>query len=299
MKRRAFIRDATLSLVAVSTSGFIRFNGDHYIGNCETTTDILGPFYRPGSPIRKNLVIQGVEGSIVELGGVVKHNDCKTPYPKAKIELWHCSPEGKYDNSSDEYQYRGTSYTDENGKYSFKTLLPVPYPDPTGAIRPAHFHLMITTGEYQPFITQLYFTGDEYIPKDPYSASPNSKRRILDIQTLKDGTKRVFYDISMSPRLSAEPAVIDKLTGVYVDEKNLNNKMEFFKKNNMLWKKNEVFGREFLYIGNNTFEYPNQPLPMSWTFHFEILPQGAIKVTETDINEKGQKQVNVAVKVKE
>lgn len=298
MKRRSFIRNTTLSVFAVSTSGFIRFDGDHYVGDCETTTDILGPFYRPGSPVRNNLVIKGVAGTIIELSGIIQHNDCKTPYPKAKIEIWHCSPNAEYDNVSDEYRYRGTTYSDEKGYYSFRTILPVPYAVPTGDIRPAHFHIMITAGDYQPFITQLYFTGDKYIPKDPYSSSPNAKRRILDIQTLKDGTKKVLYNISLSPRLSAEPAVIDKLTGVYIDEKDPNNKMEFFKKDNILWKRNEVFGREFLYIGNNTFEYPNQPKPMSWTFNFEILPQGAVRVTETDINEKGQKQINVAIKEK-
>ena len=298
MKRRSFIRNTTLSVFAISTYGFIRFDGDHYVGDCETTTDILGPFYRPNSPERTNFIMKGAPGTPVALSGVIKHNDCTTPYPKAKIELWHCSPEGKYDNTSDEYRYRGTSYSDENGKYSFKTLLPVPYADPTGHIRPAHFHLMVTAGAYQPFITQLYFTGDEYIPKDPYSAAPNSKRRILDIQAVQDGTKQVLYDISMSPKLLAEPAVIDQLTGVYMNEKDPNNKMEFFKKDNLLWKKNEAFGRIFQYTGNNTFEYPNQPPPMSWTFHFELLPGGAIRVTETDIDEKGHTVVNVAMKEK-
>lgn len=298
MQRRTFLRNTALCAVAVGTSGFVRFNGDHYTGDCETTTDVLGPFYRPGSPVRNNLVVKGGPGTPVELSGTIRHNDCKTPYAKAKIELWHCSPEGKYDNTSDEYRYRGTSYSDDQGRYSFRTVLPVPYPDPTGTIRPAHFHLMITAANHQSFITQLYFTGDQYIPKDPYSASPNAKRRILNVQTLKDGSRNVVYDVSMSPKLAAEPAVIDKLTGIYVDEKDPANKMEFFKKDNLLWKKNEAFGRIFQYIGNNTFEYANQPPPMSWTFHFEILPQGGIRVTETDIDQNGKKQINVAMKVK-
>src|SRR5215217_6365844 len=91
MQRRHFIKTTALSAVAISASGFIRFDGNRYVGDCETTTDILGPFYRPGSPVRNDLVIEGVAGTIVELSGIIKHNDCKTPYPKAKIEIWHCS----------------------------------------------------------------------------------------------------------------------------------------------------------------------------------------------------------------
>ena len=86
MHRRNFIKDATFSAVAVSAFGFIRFDGDHYVGDCETTSDILGPFYRPGSPVRNNLVIKGEPGEIVELTGMIKHKDCVTPYKNAKIE---------------------------------------------------------------------------------------------------------------------------------------------------------------------------------------------------------------------
>ena len=57
MERRTFIRNTALCAVAVSASGFIRFDGFSYVGDCETTTDILGPFYRPDSPARNNLLI--------------------------------------------------------------------------------------------------------------------------------------------------------------------------------------------------------------------------------------------------
>ncbi|HEX8278201.1 MAG TPA: hypothetical protein VF540_05875, partial [Segetibacter sp.] len=125
---------------------------------------------------------------------------------------------------------------------------------------------------------------------------PAAKRRILETQTLNDGTKKVSYDVSMSAKLVVETAVIDKLTGVYKDEKDNTKKMEFFKKDNLLWKKNEVFGEHLEYIGNNTFQFPNGPQGMSWTFHFEIIPPNKIKVTETLPNEKGVKHINVAIK---
>ena len=48
MQRRSFIKNAAFGVVAVNASGFIHFDGKRYVGDCETTTDIIGPFYRPG-----------------------------------------------------------------------------------------------------------------------------------------------------------------------------------------------------------------------------------------------------------
>ena len=111
--------------VAVSTYGFIRFDGNRYIGDCETTTDVLGPFYRPGSPVRNNIAAKGETGNLVMLTGVIKHNDCKTPYQEAKIELWHCNDKGVYDNDSDDSVNRGHhTFSDREGRYFFNTILP-------------------------------------------------------------------------------------------------------------------------------------------------------------------------------
>lgn len=299
MQRRTFIKNTALSAVAISASGFIHFDGNHYVGDCETTTDILGPFYRPDSPVRNNLVVKGAPGDLIELSGIIKHKDCATPYKNAKIELWHCSSQGVYDNTSADYLYRGTTYCDDKGQYLFKTILPVPY-NAGGSIRPAHFHLMITAPNYQPLVTQVYFSGDANLTKDVSSASPTAKKRILDVQTLKDGTKKVLFDVSMSDTLAADPAAIDKLTGIYTDEKDKGHKTEFFKKNNILWMKNEVFGHNFEYTGNNTFQYPGAPpeTKIKWTLHFEIMASGSVKLTQTSVNDKGENEISVAMKDK-
>ncbi|MEP7110225.1 MAG: hypothetical protein ABI760_19675 [Ferruginibacter sp.] len=278
MQRRSFIKNTALCAVAVSSSGFIRFDGNQYSGDCETTTDILGPFYRPGSPVRNNLVLQGAKGNLIELSGMIKHKDCKTPYKKAKIELWHCNSDGVYDNGTNEFHYRGTTFSDEKGHYSFNTILPVPYGIGDGRFRPAHFHLMITAEGYQPLVTQLYFSGDTHISKDLYASSPIAKGRILDVQNLSNGTKRVTYDVSMSTILTAEPAAIEKIIGVYTDEKDKNKKTVLFKRNNVLWMKNEVFGENFEYTGNNEFTYPSLPPGLYATLRFEIIPSGAVKL---------------------
>ncbi|MFT3910274.1 MAG: hypothetical protein QM737_12665 [Ferruginibacter sp.] len=295
MLRRNFIKNTALCAVAVSASGFIRFDGKRYVGDCETTTDILGPYYRPNSPVRTNLVIPGETGDAIELSGVVNHNDCITPYKNAKVELWHCSGKGVYDNASEEYRYRGTTYTDDKGRYSFNTILPVPYDIGEGKFRPAHFHMMITAEGYQPLVTQLYFTGDAHIAEDESASAPAAKKRILDIKKAGDGSKKVVYNVGMSEKLSVEPASIEKLTGVYINEKDEKDKIEFFKSNNMLWIKNEVFGMGLNYTGDNSFEYPGLAKG-NWTMHFEIMASGSVKLTQTYVDTKGKKEVAISFK---
>ena len=296
MSRRAFIRNTALCAVAVSAHGFVRFEGDHFTGDCETTSDILGPFYRPGSPVRNSLVIEGEPGTRIELSGMIRHSDCVKPCKNAKIELWHCDGKGVYDNSSDAFRYRGTTYADAQGKYAFQTILPVPYDAGGGLIRPAHFHLMITAEGFVPLVTQLYFSGDTHIQKDAYAANPAAKNRILKTEKRKDGSQKVTYHVSMSRTLQAEPASLERLTGVYVDEKDPAKTVELFSKDHMLWVKNEVFGQHFEFRGNNTFEYPALPPGFHTTLTFDIQQDGSVRMTMDNLDERNIREVTVAIK---
>ena len=294
MKRGEFIKNSALCAFAVSTLGFVRLDGKSYIGDCATTSDILGPFYRPGSPVRSNLIIPGEGGKIIELAGTVKHQDCITPYINAKVELWHCDNNGVYDNSSDAFRYRGTTFTDENGSYTFQTVLPVPYDVGNGTIRPAHFHMMITADDYQPLVTQLYFSGDEYIETD--SSASAATGRILDVEELANGTAKVHFPVNMAKKLNAEPASIDKLTGEYIHENDPGSSMVFFNSGNKLWRKNEVFGIRFEYEGNNTFVYPGTPGGTSLKLHFELLPSGSVKLSTIYTGSDGSESRQVFIK---
>jgi len=170
MQRRTFIKDTAFTAIAISAAGYIRFNGNNYEGDCETTTDILGPFYRPNAPVRSDMRIANATGQLVVFSGQVKHKDCTTPLKNACVELWHCDGSGVYDNDSPDFKYRAKTYCDDKGNYNFKTVLPVPYDVGGGTVRPAHFHMMISAEGYQCLITQLYFTGDAYISSDEYAA---------------------------------------------------------------------------------------------------------------------------------
>lgn len=279
MQRRNFIQTATLSAIAISATGFVRFDGKRYVGDCETTSDILGPYYRPDSPVRSSLVLKGEKGDPITLMGKILHNDCSTPYKNAKIELWHCDGNGVYDNESADYKYRGTVFSDQHGNYAFQTILPVPYDMGNGTMRPAHFHLMVTAEGYQPLVTQLYFTGDKHIKNDKWAGVPTAQRRLLDIQTGNGGAKKVMYNVAMAESMGIEPAALDKLAGVYTHQKNKKETITFFKKDNVLWLKNNLFGANLNFIGNNTFQLSGSSTESGRKYIFQVTPSGGVELT--------------------
>ncbi|MDQ3291915.1 MAG: catechol 1,2-dioxygenase, partial [Bacteroidota bacterium] len=145
------------------------------------TTDILGPFYRPHAPLRTNINPTDYSGKLFHLSGTVFKEDGITPFPNSVVEVWQCDSNKVYDNSSDDYRYRGTQKTDAKGRYHFITCHPVPYPDDDKGehYRPAHIHMRISGDGQQDLVTQVYFKDDPYLQKDQYSASPKALNRIL------------------------------------------------------------------------------------------------------------------------
>ena len=295
MQRRTFIKDTAFAAVAVSAAGFIRFNGTNYEGDCETTTDILGPFYRPNAPLRSDMRIKNAVGQLMELSGQVKHKDCKTPLKNACVELWHCDAKGVYDNESPDFNYRAKTYCDDKGNYSFKTILPVPYDVGNGTIRPAHFHMLISAEGYQTLITQLYFSGDKNIATDPSASSPAAKRRVLDIKNDDTGGKTVWFNVTMMEKLPADAVVIDRLVGTYTRTDNKHE--ELYKKDGMLWIKDKESingGYPLEYSGNNTFEHYGKQS----RFQFTIQSGGTIKLSYSGLTWTKQREGWDAVKGK-
>ena len=298
MQRRSFIKNTALCAVAVSATGFIRFNGQNFEGDCETTTDILGPFYRPNAPVRSDMRIKNAKGQLMVLSGQIKHKDCKTPLKNASVELWHCDGDGVYDNASPDFKYRAKTFSDENGNYNFKTIIPVPYDAGGGYIRPAHFHMMVSAKGYQGLITQLYFSGDQHISKDSFASSPAAKRRILDIKNANNGEKLVVFNIAMMEKLPADATVIDKLSGTYIHTEKKETKQELYKKDNLLWIKDAESingGYPLQYNGNNTFEYYGRA---SNSYHFAPQADGSIKLNYTGITWDNKKESWEAAKGK-
>ena len=55
MRRRKFIKETSAVVLGIGVFGHITGDENGFVGDTPTTTDILGPFYRPGAPLCRNL----------------------------------------------------------------------------------------------------------------------------------------------------------------------------------------------------------------------------------------------------
>ena len=108
---------------------------------CEpTSSDALGPFYKPNAPIRSSV------GTGYVLRGVVRTaKDCK-PVAGAMVELWLAGQNGEYDDA-----HRATIIADASGAYRFESDIPPPYYG-----RPPHIHLRVSAKGFSTLVTQHY-----------------------------------------------------------------------------------------------------------------------------------------------
>ena len=251
MKRSTFIKDSALTAFSIAAFGAVHWNGKMFEGDNETTSDILGPFYRPGSPMRSNLIPAGSTGEVMHLSGTIFEKDGKTPLSDVLIESWQCDEHEHYDNASDDYVFRGAVKTGKDGRYAFKTIVPVPYKDGDDW-RPAHIHMRISSKGHQDLITQIYFKGDPHIAKDASAASPQSVNRILEIKNNSLNKNAVKFDVVMGKSFALNDAGYKKITGLY----RLKNGMaEFIREDDLLLLKlNGQFMEGLVYKGNNSFE---------------------------------------------
>jgi protocatechuate 3,4-dioxygenase beta subunit len=282
MKRRTFIKQSSLTALSVSAFGAVQWNGKRFIGDSPTTTDILGPFYRPGAPMRNNIIPAKSKGNPLNLKGIIFKDDGETPVDNALVEIWQCDENEYYDNISDSYLFRGALKTLRNGKYEFKTIIPVPYkadPSDDSSWRPAHIHMRVSVSNQQDLITQIYFKGDKYVDKDKWSSSQQAAERILTITKNSEGESEVTFDVVMSKEFPLDQEVYKKIAGLYKVNKDI---VEFKKMDDLLFVKlNGQFVSSIKYVGENTFEEKIQQLKVT----FELLPNGGSKA---NINYGGQ-----------
>ena len=276
MHRRSFVKNSSLTVLSISVFGGLNWNGKSFEGNTPTTTDILGPFYRPGAPLRTNLILPNSKGTPVVLRGTIFKEDGKTPINNALVEIWHCDENEIYDNASDEYKYRGGQKTKRDGKYAFTSILPVPYkadPKDESSWRPAHIHLRVSVPNQQDLITQIYFKGGKYVETDKWASSPKAVNRILNISENKSGESEVVFNVIMGKAIPLDEKVYDKVTGLF--DVGDNNIIEFIKNDDLLFmKQNGQLRASLKYMGNNSFEggigYPIAT--------FELQKDGPVKV---------------------
>ena len=283
MKRRTFIKNSSLTAFSISAFGLVQWNGKVFAGDTPTTTDILGPFYRPGAPMRANIIPAHSKGVPMDLTGIIFKEDGTTPLNDALVEIWQCDEQEYYDNISDSYFFRGAIKTGSDGKYDFKTIVPVPYkanPDDDSSWRPAHIHMRVSVADQQDLITQIYFQGDKYIEEDTSASAPQAVSRTLTIAKNPAGENSVTFDVVMSKEFPLDGEVYKKIAGLY--QMDNDSRIEFNKNDDLLFMKRDGQVTAALkYTGNNTFEggigFPKVT--------FELLENGGSKAVVTTSRE--------------
>ncbi|RZK05109.1 MAG: hypothetical protein EOO46_16095 [Flavobacterium sp.] len=254
MQRRKFIKNTGAMVFGMGVFGNISMTSRGYVGNSPTTTDILGPYYRPGAPLRQNINPKDFGGEVLHLSGTVFKEDGKTPMPNCFVEIWQCKADGLYDNVSTDYLYRGCQKLGRDGQYHFITTKPVPEPvDGSPSIfRPAHIHLRISAIGEQDLITQIYFTGDPYLDSDPSSKSELSINRVLSLNRKKEKESEIKFDVVLKKQDVPNSELFRKVSGIY--KMSNDTMMEFYRDGDLLFYKtnNQIWGA-LSYGGNNTF----------------------------------------------
>jgi protocatechuate 3,4-dioxygenase beta subunit len=125
-----------------------------------TEEQIEGPYFKPRSPLRTDLVVSGSRGKIVTLEGQVLTRSCR-PVPSALLDLWHADENGDYDNSG--FRYRAHLLSDASGRYRFRTILPGLYPG-----RTRHYHVKVQAPQRPILTTQLYFPRERANDSDGF-----------------------------------------------------------------------------------------------------------------------------------
>ena len=142
-------------------------------GDASTLRQTEGPYFKPSSPKRADLVEPNSKARLVELRGQVLTRSCR-PVPRALIDLWHADEHGAYDNAG--FRYRGHLFTDAEGRYRFRTILPALY---TGRTR--HYHVKVQAPQQGVLTTQLYF------PDEPMNRRDGLFRRELVMRMAEAG----------------------------------------------------------------------------------------------------------------
>jgi len=152
-----------------------------------TPRTIEGPLYVAGAPVRESVsridLNADADAGPLVIHGTVTGLDGK-PLAGALVECWHANSKGFYSHfdptgAQSEFNLRGAVKTGADGKYEFRTLMPVGYGcPPHGATqqlldgvgrhgnRPAHVHFFVTSDDHRKLTTQFNIEGDPLIWDD-------------------------------------------------------------------------------------------------------------------------------------
>jgi protocatechuate 3,4-dioxygenase beta subunit len=132
-----------------------------------TPSEVLGPFFKKGTPNNSTLRMPGDAGFPLRVAGKV-YNTRGDVVEGARVDLWQADHAGKYDVVG--FRYRAKLVVPAGGDYAVETIMPGHYDD-----RPAqHIHYLISAPGHKTLVTQVYFATDPFFEGDP---DKNYKKR--------------------------------------------------------------------------------------------------------------------------
>jgi protocatechuate 3,4-dioxygenase beta subunit len=190
-----------------------------HAANGGTSSNVLGPFYRPGAPWIGNpgsIIAADASGTKPRSGweplrvsGRVTDARTGGAIGDAVLDVWQANEQGVYSNENaelDPWDLRGRQLTDEDGGYAFETVRPLHYTvkddGPVGGLlsaldrhpwRPAHIHYKASADGYVPLVTQAYLGGGPYLADDTVNG-------VKDELVVPVERGAIHFDIALVPR---------------------------------------------------------------------------------------------------
>lgn len=150
----------------------------------ETTANLMGPFWRQGSPATPqggSIVRSPTPGDPVEVTAWIRDEQGQ-PVADAEVDVWQASGEGYYENQDPQQadmNLRGKFRSDAQGCVRLRTVKPSGYPVPVNGpvgqllraqgrhnMRPAHIHFLVHKPGYKTQFSQLYSSDDPHLETD-------------------------------------------------------------------------------------------------------------------------------------
>lgn len=196
-----------------------------------TPRTIEGPLYVAGAPESVGFarLDDGNEaGDLLFMQGRVLTTDGK-PVANALVEVWHANKLGNYsyfDKTQSAFNLRRSIRTDGEGRYQFRSIVPVGYSVPPGGAteqllsrlgrhgsRPAHIHFFVSANGYRKLTTQINIDGDPLLWDDFAFATRDGLvppvTRVTDSAALKQkGVEQPFASIDFDFVVHEEKAGI-------------------------------------------------------------------------------------------